>query len=68
MPIIPAGFAYLTQPGRRTQVTLRFGAPLVLDEQHDAAAVARVVEEQVRALSAPALDTSTAPAREVVPS
>lgn len=49
VPIVPAGLSYA--PGRRWQATLRFGAPLSIEERADRVGVLHAVEEQVRRLS-----------------
>jgi putative membrane protein len=51
VPIVPAGFHY--EPGERTRVTLRFGAPLHARARADIPATLQSLETQVRALSQP---------------
>jgi 1-acyl-sn-glycerol-3-phosphate acyltransferase len=50
VPIVPAGLCY--EHGSRWRVTLRFGAPLFVENRTDRSRVARAVERQVRRLSA----------------
>jgi putative membrane protein len=52
VPIVPAGLSY--QPGRRWQVTLRFGAPVLITSRANRSRVLDAVEAAVRQLSTPA--------------
>jgi carotene biosynthesis associated membrane protein len=60
VPIIPVGFAYAPLGKDRWRVTLRLGAPLLLEPSTDHALLAQTVEAQVHALSQAGLPVSTA--------
>jgi len=64
IPILPVGLAYGTEHTGR--LTVRFGAPIYVDESTDRESIVRSVESAVRALSEPELTFATAIPREAV--